>query len=60
MGRCPLLVAVLLVLEGLAPPASAGTAVPPGLPTAVASAGDSLTRGFDATLFGCLATDCPQ
>jgi lysophospholipase L1-like esterase len=26
----------------------------------MASAGDSITRGFDATLFGCFIADCPQ
>jgi lysophospholipase L1-like esterase len=46
-------VAVLFVA-----PATAQAALQ--LPTSMASAGDSITRGFDATALGCLLTDCPQ
>jgi hypothetical protein len=30
------------------------------LPNSMASTGDSITRAFDATWWGCLLTDCPQ
>jgi lysophospholipase L1-like esterase len=33
--------------------------VPAALPTAMAAAGDSITRGYDVTLFGCFLSDCP-
>jgi len=59
MRRSSLLVIVLLMLIGFAPAAQAGTGVPPTLPTAMASAGDSITRAFDASLFPCLLRDCP-
>jgi lysophospholipase L1-like esterase len=59
MRRLSILVVVLLTLLGFAPAAHAGTATPPGLPQSVAAAGDSITRGFDATLFGCFLADCP-
>ena len=59
MRRLSILVVVLLTLLGFAPAAHAGSGTPPGLPQSVAAAGDSITRGFDATLFGCFLTDCP-
>jgi lysophospholipase L1-like esterase len=60
MRRSLLLVVVLLTVLGFAPAARAGTAVPPALPTAIASAGDSITRGYDVTLWGCVLRDCPS
>ena len=54
--RLPLLVALVLALLAPAAPASAE---PPPLPTSIASVGDSITRAFDATFWGCLYTDCP-
>src|SRR5688572_12358196 len=59
MRRLSILVVVLLTLVGFVPAAHAGTGTPTGLPQSVASAGDSITRGFDATLFGCFMADCP-
>jgi lysophospholipase L1-like esterase len=57
MRRCSILLAVLLpLLVGV--PGTAQAAPP--LPATMASAGDSITRGFDATLFGCFIADCPQ
>jgi lysophospholipase L1-like esterase len=58
MRRSSLVVAVVLVLLGLAPAAQAGTAPP--LPGSIAATGDSITRSYDATLFGCFLADCPQ
>ncbi len=49
---------VVLVLALLAPAAPA-SAAPPPLPTSMASVGDSITRAFNATFWGCLFTDCP-
>jgi lysophospholipase L1-like esterase len=61
MRRFSLSCAVVLVLLGLASPAHAATAAtPPPLPSSMASTGDSITRGYDATLFGCFLADCPQ
>lgn len=57
MRRSSLVVAVVLVLLGLAPAAQA--AAPP-LPGSMAATGDSITRSYDATLFGCFLADCPQ
>ena len=51
-----LLTAFLTLLIGVP---GAAQAAPP-LPATMASAGDSITRGFDATLFGCFIADCPQ
>src|SRR5689334_22734094 len=45
-------VAVLFVAPATAQASSA-------LPAVMASTGDSITRGFDATLFGCFLADCP-
>jgi lysophospholipase L1-like esterase len=58
MRRMSMLVVVLLTMVGFAPAAQAGTAPP--LPGSIAAAGDSITRGYDATLFGCFLADCPQ
>jgi lysophospholipase L1-like esterase len=54
--RFALVVALLATLVATAPAASADTAPP--LPVSIASTGDSITRGFDATLFGCFLSDC--
>ena len=40
--------------------ASPASAAGPSLPTVMVSAGDSITRAYDATLFGCFLADCPQ
>lgn len=52
------LVAAISLSLGLAVPTSAATTVP--LPASMASAGDSITRAFDATSNGCFLSDCPQ
>ena len=57
MRRLSLLVVAVLALLIPAAVARAGT---PPLPGTMASTGDSITRGFDATLFGCFLADCPQ
>ena len=49
MRRLSILVVVLLTLLGFAPAAHAGTGTPPGLPQSMAAAGDSITRGFNAS-----------
>jgi lysophospholipase L1-like esterase len=56
MRRLPLLLVAVAAL--LLPAAVARAATP--LPNSMASTGDSITRGFDATLFGCFLADCPQ
>jgi lysophospholipase L1-like esterase len=60
MRRLSVLLVVLLSLVGFAPAASAGTEAPPGLPRSVAAAGDSITRGYDASFLGCVLVDCPH
>ena len=50
------LVTALAAALGLAPSASGATT----LPSVMASTGDSITRGYDATAFGCFLADCPQ
>jgi lysophospholipase L1-like esterase len=50
-----LLATVLTAFVVTGPAASAAT-----LPTSMAAVGDSITRGYDATLFGCFLSDCPQ
>jgi lysophospholipase L1-like esterase len=57
MRRLSLLLVAVVAL--LIPAAGARAATIP-LPTVMASTGDSITRGFDATLFGCFLSDCPQ
>jgi lysophospholipase L1-like esterase len=57
MRRLPILLAAVVAL--LVPAAMARAATVP-LPSSMASTGDSITRGFDATLFGCFLSDCPQ
>lgn len=42
----------------LAPVSAHAYSVP--LPNSMASTGDSITRAFDATWFGCFLSDCPQ
>jgi lysophospholipase L1-like esterase len=58
--RLSVVVVLVLTLVGFAPAAQAGTAVPTTLPTSMAAAGDSITRAYDATLFGCFLSDCTQ
>ena len=48
----------LAIAAGLTPSAQAAVPAAP-LPTIMAAAGDSITRGYDAAS-GCLLTDCPQ
>jgi len=55
-----LLATLLTTLVVTGPVARAGTAVPPTLPTSIVSVGDSITRGYDVTLFPCFLSDCPQ
>jgi lysophospholipase L1-like esterase len=54
--RLCLLVSAVVGLLFLAPATAQAT---PALPGVMASTGDSITRGFDATLFGCFLADCP-
>lgn len=61
MRRWSLLVAALLAAAGvLVAPAAAQAAATVPLPSSMASTGDSITRAFDATWFGCFVADCPQ
>lgn len=53
----PALSTALLLALGNPAPAAAQT-LP--LPNSMASTGDSITRAFDSTIFGCFLTDCPQ
>jgi lysophospholipase L1-like esterase len=57
MRRILLSAVVLVTLVGFAPAAQAATPPPP---SSMAATGDSITRGYDATLFGCFLADCPQ
>jgi len=50
-----LLAAVVTLVVGV--PGAAQAA--PAYPTSVGAVGDSITRGFDATLWGCFLSDCP-
>ena len=60
MRRLSILLSLLVTLVvGVPGAAQAGTAVPAGLPTSMAAAGDSITRAYDATLWGCFLADCP-
>ena len=60
MRRFTILLTTLLTLFlGVPGVAQAGTAVPARLPTSMAAAGDSITRAYDATFFGCFLADCP-
>jgi lysophospholipase L1-like esterase len=52
------LLSIAVVLLVLPPAVARADTVP--LPGSMASTGDSITRGFDATLLGCFLTDCPQ
>jgi lysophospholipase L1-like esterase len=57
--RSSLLVAALLAVAGvLVAPSPASAA--PAYPAVMVSTGDSITRSFDATLFGCFLADCTQ
>jgi lysophospholipase L1-like esterase len=51
-----LLTALVTLVVGI--PGTAQAAAP--LPTSMSAVGDSITRGFDATLWGCFLADCPQ
>jgi len=55
--RLPLLISAVVGLLFLAPVTAQAA---PAYPSSMAAAGDSITRGFDATLFPCLLSDCPQ
>ena len=56
MRRLTILLTALVTLV-LGVPGAAQAA--PAYPTYVGSVGDSITRGFDATLWGCFLSDCP-
>ena len=61
MRRLSLLVSAVAALLFVAPAtAQALPAVPPGLPTVMAAAGDSITRAYDASFLTCFLRDCPQ
>ena len=51
-----LLTALVTLVVGV--PGTAQAAPP--LPTSMSAVGDSITRGFDATPWGCFLKDCPQ
>jgi lysophospholipase L1-like esterase len=57
--RLSLVVVLLVTLLGFAPAAQAGTALPSTMPRSMAAAGDSITRAYDATFWGCFLADCP-
>jgi lysophospholipase L1-like esterase len=59
MSRLRCVISVVAAVAGLlawSVPAQAAIA----LPNSMASAGDSITRGYDATWWGCFLRDCPQ
>ena len=56
MRRLSLLITMVVAVLFVAPATAQAS---PNQPTAMASTGDSITRGFDAALFGCFLTDCP-
>jgi lysophospholipase L1-like esterase len=51
-----LLTALVTLVVGL--PGTSQAAAP--LPTSMSAVGDSITRAYDATLWGCFLADCPQ
>lgn len=53
-------VAGLLSVASAASAASGRVATSVSLPNSMASAGDSITRAYDATPSGCFLSDCPQ
>jgi lysophospholipase L1-like esterase len=55
--RLSLLLSAIVAILFVAP-ATAQAA--PAFPSSMAAAGDSITRGFDATFVPCLLSDCPQ
>jgi lysophospholipase L1-like esterase len=60
MRRLSILLTLLATLVvGVPGAAQAGNAVPAGLPASMAAAGDSISRAYDATLWGCFLADCP-
>ena len=60
MRRLSILLATLLALFlGVPGTAQAGTESPGQVPLSMAAAGDSITRAYDATVFGCFLADCP-
>jgi lysophospholipase L1-like esterase len=54
--RLSLLVSAVVAILFVAPATAQASPAAPGV---MASTGDSITRGFDATLFGCFLADCP-
>ncbi len=58
--RLSLLAAAVLGLVVPLAGASPAWAVASWTPTSMASTGDSITRAYDATPFGCFLADCPQ
>ena len=56
MRRLTILLTALVTLVVGVPGAAQAA---PAYPTYVGSVGDSITRGFDATLWGCFLSDCP-
>jgi lysophospholipase L1-like esterase len=54
--RLSLLLAAVVAVLLVAPATAQASTTSPAV---MASTGDSITRGFDATLFGCFLTDCP-
>jgi lysophospholipase L1-like esterase len=51
---------VLALLASFVLTGPAAQAAAPAPPAVMAATGDSITRAFDATLFGCFLSDCPQ
>src|SRR4051812_49511881 len=51
---------LLAAVVALLVPVAVARADTVALPNSMAATGDSITRGFDATLFGCLLSDCPN
>jgi len=58
MHRLRKLIAILGAGLGLAA-TTVGANAAPALPNSMASTGDSISRAFDATWWGCFLTDCP-
>jgi lysophospholipase L1-like esterase len=59
MRRFSLLVSLLATLLATFVVTGPAASAAPALPTSMAAAGDSITRAYDATLFGCFLADCP-
>lgn len=56
MRRLSLLITMVAAVLFVAPATAQASSAQPAV---MASTGDSITRGFDATLFGCFLADCP-